>query len=248
MGGQMDRSSVSVHTLRYDDPLVVSPSQTQLWLRCPMLAHLVKIHGLYTLPVRLGRRAAHAINCYRKYTTPMTDDAKMMSVDRAALQACHRMSGEFGGPLYTELTLGKARIDEVFALREDGHTYPLILDYKYVMCMTGDNDDVCMDYAYSHQLLHYAWAYSQYVGMWTQDNFMMAIGVCVFSDLPGITVRFGTWFVDKQRLMTWLDNAIEVWWKIKLSQEGDIWKNVDSCCSRQYGMCSQYVRCWGTIS
>lgn len=242
----MDRSSVSIHTLRYDDPLVISPSQTQLWLRCPTLHRFVGIHGLYTVPVRLGRRAAHAIACYRKYTVTVTDDAKFQSVDRAALQACHRMSGEFGGPLHTELTLGKARIDEIFALREAGETYPLVLDYKYVMKMP--DDDVCSDYAYSHQLLHYAWAYAQYVGLWTYDNFRIALGVCVFSDVPEITVRFGVWFVDKRRLLTWLANAVAVWEMMALQREGEVWKNVDSCWSRQYGMCSQYVRCWGTLS
>lgn len=241
---------MDVHMLRYDDPLVISPSQTQLWLRCPQLWVLSQRHGLYNDGIKYGRRAAYAIKCYRKYETPFTDDAKLQSIDSAALQASYATAQNYGWPLHTELTLGKARLDEVFQHTLGDEKFPVVLDYKYLLHMSPYSDDstVCDDYKYSHQLLHYAWCYAQYTGLWSLRDFVMGIAICCFSDTPTITVVQRLWLVDKMRLMQWVHTAIEVWWMMKLAKEDDIWKNADSCYSRQFGQCTMYHRCWSATS
>ena len=244
--------------LSYLDNMVVSPSQTSLWLQCHTLWHLEKQYGLRGESVRDGRFVASCINTMRKgkFLDYDTQDARKHVLVQLASIATMETSKTFGAPLFTELPLGKARLDEVFVLNNPKGSFPLIIDYKYHPSI-GDVAQgalLARGYAYSHQLMHYAWAYMQYVGSWyasQDDNPWIYIGVCLMTDQPKLNTFIFVWVVDKLRINLWLQEAIKIWHGIKYmatyqEQGGALLKNTNACHSSLYGECSMYKRCWST--
>lgn len=246
-----------ISQLQYADPLVQSPSATNQWMTCQQLWVYTQQYGLRGDVVQTGRKLAGLMHFFRssKPLRPIKDEDRYLA--QLASLAILETSKAFGPPLYSELTLGRARLDEVFSGHiDDTMVVPVIIDYKYFPRIDGDKQaELLADrFAYDHQLMHYAWAYSQYVGRWHSrvlDHTFLKIGVCLLTDKPEMMVFPVTWVVSKDKLMRWLRYAVAVWHQMVVAQQFvkgatqvDMPRNLKSCHGTVYGQCNMYDRCW----
>jgi hypothetical protein len=225
--------------IRYDDKLVMSPSQVTLWLKCPELWQNSKM--AISEDMRLGAYAAHVIDSYRKgydATKPKDDNHAKIAIN--AKRAANVTMMTFGKPIATELKLGNCRIDEVLPplpvkLAIVGkQPVATIIDYKYL-----PEED--RSSAYDHQLMHYAWAYSQYTQTWQTPSCVYEIGICSFG-LNDEIIHVNTQTVDYPQLQQWLDNAIRLWQLIP--RIGGAYRNTTQCYFPTH-RCRLYQHCWG---
>lgn len=241
-----------ISNLHYADPLVQSPSETNQWMVCQQLWYLTRKHGLSGLAVKEGRKLASLIHQLRgsKSFKPVKDKERHLA--QLAYQAISVTSKEFGAPLYTELSLGRARLDEVFATRCSTDIIPTIIDYKYFDVVDDEQQAsfIAERFKYDHQLMHYAWAYLQYVNRWYstgREASIADIGVCVLTAKPKMLGYVKTWIVTKQHLMLWLSYVVDVWQQMAVAHQGRLTRNLKSCYGTVYGECNQYKRCWQPV-
>ena len=232
-------------TLRYDDPLVKSPTRTVAWLKCPQYAAYSKVTGApVTEPILRGRFTADLIKAhYSDQPPPLAKDPGYEDVAIAVYTAIAETESRLlAQHMAVELPLGPCRLDQaLYRAQDDTH---IVVDYKYTRTLVpGDAPKRVEQYHRSHQLLHYAWAYSQYVGTWySMPATPMILVINLFSDRPQPYSFLYQQSFTLVQIKKWLANAIRIWYNIDMIQ--DAYRN-ESQCIGTYGKCPYYDRCHG---
>ena len=242
--------------LSYRDALVQSPTATQMYLACP-LRYQQYLSGA-TQEVSPAMQTGRLMHQYLHHYLATTDAARLNAAWEQLLAHHGRLAHRIvhipyavttalqAATTHVELRLGAARLDHV--LQRQNGTY-VIIDYKYVPHSI-HTSNVSQLLHHNHQLLHYAWAFSQYSDIWfSQEDFTIDYGVCLISD---DTCFIETVTATKNRLQKWLENSVEIWYTMQRIRNNynTAYRNEHSCYETVYGherQCTYYRHCHGDI-
>lgn len=263
-----------------------SPSQTELFARCPLKWWLMRRQGFevkYIAKNDLARWMGNAVHAgastyYMGHRTPKVEHIRdvMMEewktlIDEAIAQGRviddEEMKLEIEGKLRNvapKLIIEQDpfplswSIDHVEGILEDNsridiggrdnNRIPFYADFKSTLyCKESDIPSRLGDYAFSHQMLHYAHFYSRAVGEHVRRYF---IPYTILA--PKAMIHMAPYEVDEQQLARWYVSA-QQWWGqmdmwLKLAEEkGDAWVTDHIAQSPNHkdgwGRCPMYDAC-----
>lgn len=200
--------------LTYTDALVQSPTKTITFLteaspQVPMTQALILGRNAhrYLAQLHAHRRAFHS--------PPVAPhDVPLFTLCRALTP---HVQNRYGTTAYVELRLGCARVDHILYCPSGESMLYTIIDYKYLPALSErDSVQISETYRDSHQLMHYTWAFSQFVGLWyRRSHFLMRRGIALLSLDPEPYFYVTTWITQKEDLEHWLDKAIKTWYTMR---------------------------------
>jgi hypothetical protein len=225
-------------TLHYRDALVQSPTATEMYLACPQRYAWYLSRGAQ----RLTEAVMHGRRLHAALATVARSPLAAMCADPFLLQASDVLhavhSALDASTLHVELRLGACRIDHVLLRKSDNQF--IIVDYKYVHQIK-QTSLLAGKLKHNHQLLHYAWAFSQYSDLWYRHtSFTIDIGICLIDNLIH---HISTITVTNNDIKKWLANAVEIWYTMQsMRKTHNPYRNERSCLEDIYGTVA--TPCW----
>lgn len=215
--------------IAYDNPRVISPTQTCAWLKCRQYWAYTRKYALQSEAIQKGRIFAASVAAALK---GKGQETPLVTLALDGLET-------YGVPELIEHTVGTCTPDYV-AMNQQTHLMT-ILDHKLTgWCLSVDVSERLDNLEWKWQLRHYAYFVSQYLHYNLDKGVQCGINYIIEKPKPHKV--FYTWIETQESLDKWIENAIKIWQDIHENSR-EIIRNETRCIDK-YGPCYYYKACY----